>query len=109
MTVSNKEKKYRILQSDSNKPTNTPTAEEVRLFYNLLYDNATCVSREESKMLVLENMPETVITIEELRKALNNSHYWKAAGVDQIHTFWYKRFKCTHTKLVAHINKFIKQ
>jgi hypothetical protein len=55
------------------------------------------------------DMPYTEIMQEDTAHVTNNAHSWKATGVDNLHSYWFKQFTCSHSLLAKHFNKFIKE
>lgn len=62
------------------------------------------ITRSNQIRSINENI---IITPQQIPRIINKSLNWKAAGIDRIHNFWYKKLKCTHVHIAHHFNDFM--
>lgn len=63
---------------------------------------------EKERCANVPQMTPLIIHDEEVRNALRKSHNWKAAGIDHIHNFWWKKVNVVEV-LTDQINRVINQ
>lgn len=108
---------YRALQTQThnNQPPEQPPDPKPTLEYwkNIWADttqhqtNARWIADEKKRTARIPYMIDNNITAEEIKNQLRKTQNWKAAGIDNIHNFWLKRFHSTHLKLANIYNEIM--
>lgn len=109
---------YRSLQTDPMQPNSyngVPEREDVSRFWSEIWSipvqhraDSFWIAREQQSLEQIDQMTLLEIKAESLTEIIQQTHNWKAPGIDQIHNFWYKRLTCTHPLLAHHFNSFLR-
>jgi hypothetical protein len=115
--VNNEKLFYRSLTKSNNANTDNgpPTTDSLYDYWadiwsnkTQLNDNALWIREEEDQLRNTNDMPHTEI-MQDTAHVTKNVHEWKARGVDNLHSYWFKQLTCSHSLLAKHFNKFIKE
>lgn len=112
----NEKQFYRRLQNNTNIVGKIkPSKQDIQEFWQTIWSdqesynsNATWIQHIEHNVEQLRPMNDIALSLEDIKEVIKTSSNWKAAGIDHIHNFWYKRFKSTHSHLLRHLNGFLK-
>jgi hypothetical protein len=69
----------------------------------------TWIREQEDQLCNINDMPYTEIMQEDIVHVTKNAHSWKATGIDNLHSYWFKQFTCSHSLLAKHFNYFVKE
>lgn len=110
----NEKQFYRKLQQSDNPVINPPTQDEITEYWGSIWSapvqhnhNSHWIQEEKRRNQNLTPQGEFIITIDNLKTTINNTHNWKCPGNDFIHNFWYKKFTALHHHLLILINEAI--
>lgn len=91
-----------------------PTKDEITDFWKSIWSEekthkrtADWIETEKEKFSNVNIQQEISLTDEDITKVINNTHNWKATGLDHIHNYWYKQLNTTHKQLAKCINDLL--
>lgn len=112
----NEKKFYRTLQTTEQQMNNPPPIIELKSYWANIWSQAVTHNRkaqwitdEETTQTSTTPMPNTTITLEDVKNALSRAHNWKAPGDDKIQNFWLKSFTSIHQPLTKIFQNFIQE
>ena len=104
---------YRQLKN-STKIERPPSTRSLEEFWGNIWSsteehnkNAEWISNEVDRAKTIEEMPFTDVEEEELSETINRTHNWKAASIDGIHNFWFKKLYKLHAVLAKQISEIL--
>ncbi|XP_064076354.1 uncharacterized protein LOC135194637 [Vanessa tameamea] len=109
---------YRSLNSYTSNNTNNeeqiPNKDELKNYWTGIWEKrsdhnlqAKWIEEENQKWGYMEQMEFIELKLDDLTEVLKKTKNWKAAGIDQIHNFWYKKFTSLHDILTKIISDLI--
>ena len=111
-TFQNNERKfYQQLRGSDTKTYQQPDIKETERFWTKIWqqkkhnENAEWINNITKELERLEEGPKTEIHIDLLKTTLKRIPNWKAAGLDGIHGFWFKKFTSIHGRLTLEMNR----
>lgn len=93
----------------------TPTESEIQQYWRNIWEDdiehnstADWIQKEYDKTASIKRMEWTDINEAELKQAIDGTANWKAAGIDGIPNFWWKKMEAVHEHLGKAYNEMIK-
>ncbi|KAL0883753.1 hypothetical protein ABMA27_015858 [Loxostege sticticalis] len=109
----NEKQFYRQFKQNTN-VDQPPTAESLEEFWGNIWSNsvehnqnAEWISNEKARSDSIPDMQFEDIGVDELTAIINKTHNWKAAGVDSIQNFWFKKLYSCHEILAKQISDIL--
>ncbi|KAL0841160.1 hypothetical protein ABMA28_014906 [Loxostege sticticalis] len=110
----NEKQFYRQFKQNTN-VDQPPTAESLEEFWGNIWSNsvehnqnAEWISNEKARSDSIPEMQFDDINVDEITAIINKTHNWKAAGVDSIQNFWFKKLYPFHEILAKQISDILK-
>ena len=113
---SNPQKVYRELKGESVKDTSMCNKEELKEFWQEMWEQPVAYNTEAEWLSVIETKCEEIpvqedvaITAEDVKYKLESMSNWKAPGPDKLQVFWIKQLTSLHDRLANNINTLLQQ
>ncbi|KAL0867793.1 hypothetical protein ABMA27_008500 [Loxostege sticticalis] len=116
MFAANEKGFYRSLNNNKQRDIkDAPTENELREFWAQIWenriehnDNAKWIEEEANNTHNIEEMVFSEITTEDIYEVTKKMKNWKAAGIDSVHNFWFKKLNSLHNILAKIVTNLIK-